>query len=97
MLPDRFDAARADALGMLSDEPTDDLDLAVARLVVRLVDSAPLALRAIKENLADVEALDLATYLDRESRRHAAVRASDDAREAAQAFIDKRPPRFNGK
>jgi 2-(1,2-epoxy-1,2-dihydrophenyl)acetyl-CoA isomerase len=61
------------------------------------LDSAPLALRAIKENLADVEALDLATYLDRESRRHAAVRASDDAREAAQAFIDKRPPRFNGK
>ena len=31
------------------------------------------------------------------SRRHVAVRASDDAREAAQAFIDKRPPRFNGK
>jgi 2-(1,2-epoxy-1,2-dihydrophenyl)acetyl-CoA isomerase len=97
MLPDRFDAARANALGMLSDEPTDDLDLAVARLVARLVDSAPLALRAIKENLADVEALDLAMYLDRESRRHAAVRASDDAREAAQAFIDKRSPRFNGK
>jgi 2-(1,2-epoxy-1,2-dihydrophenyl)acetyl-CoA isomerase len=97
LLPDRFDAARANALGMLNDEPTDDLDLSVARLVARLAGSAPLALRAIKENLADVEALDLATYLDRESRRHAAVRASDDAREAAQAFIDKRPPRFNGK
>ena len=74
-----------------------ELDLAVARLVARLVDSAPLALRAIKENLADVEALDLATYLDRESRRHAAVRASDDARDAAQAFTGTRPPRFNGK
>jgi 2-(1,2-epoxy-1,2-dihydrophenyl)acetyl-CoA isomerase len=61
----------------------------VARWCADLVSLAPLALRAVKANLLDQDRLTLEEYLDEETERHVAVRASADAREAAAAFLAK--------
>jgi 2-(1,2-epoxy-1,2-dihydrophenyl)acetyl-CoA isomerase len=61
----------------------------VARWCADLESLAPLALRAVKANLLDQDRLALEEYLDQETERHVAVRASADAREAAAAFLAK--------
>jgi 2-(1,2-epoxy-1,2-dihydrophenyl)acetyl-CoA isomerase len=92
LLPEKLDAANAAEWG-LATEVVDPGELAarVDAVVARLVRSAPLALRAIKENVRDLDEPD---YLDREARRHAALRSSADAAEAARAFVEKRSPVF---
>jgi 2-(1,2-epoxy-1,2-dihydrophenyl)acetyl-CoA isomerase len=67
------------------------------RMAETLVRRAPMALRRMKENLNDAEWMDLAPYLDGEASRHAACVASEDAREAAAAFREKRDPTFVGR
>lgn len=97
LLPNRITAADAYAWGLLSEPPMDAFKESLAAVIERLTSAAPLALAAIKQNLQDLERLDLPQYLDEESQRHARVRASDDASEAAQALLDKRTPRFRGR
>jgi 2-(1,2-epoxy-1,2-dihydrophenyl)acetyl-CoA isomerase len=63
----------------------------VAEWCADLVSLAPSALRAVKANLLDQERLSFDEYLDEETERHVAVRASPDAREATAAFLAKRP------
>jgi 2-(1,2-epoxy-1,2-dihydrophenyl)acetyl-CoA isomerase len=63
----------------------------VAEWCAGLVSLAPSALRAVKANLLDQDRLPLGKYLDEETERHVAVRASPDARDAAAAFLAKRP------
>ena len=63
----------------------------VAEWCADLVSLAPSALRAVKANLLDQDRLALEKYLDEETERHVAVRASPDARDAAAAFLAKRP------
>ena len=60
----------------------------------RMAAASPHALRTMKQNFLDAERLDMAAYLELESRRHLEVMAHEDAREAFQAFVEKRPPKF---
>ena len=48
----------------------------------------------MKQNFLDAERLGMAAYLELQSRRHLEVMAHDDAREAFQAFLERRPPKF---
>jgi 2-(1,2-epoxy-1,2-dihydrophenyl)acetyl-CoA isomerase len=61
----------------------------VAKWCADLLSLAPLALRAVKANLLDQDRLALEEYLDEETQRHVAVRASADAREGTAAFLTK--------
>ena len=98
LLADRFDADEALRIGLVSKVvPDAELIPHVRGVAERLRQKAPLALRAIKQNLADAEGSSFSELLDREAERHVRLSRSADAREAARAFMEKRPPRFEGR
>jgi E-phenylitaconyl-CoA hydratase len=70
-----------------------DAALAHAR---RIAANAPLAVRAAKELAYRSRDLDLASGLRLEQAIARIVRESDDAREGARAFAEKRDPDFRG-
>jgi 2-(1,2-epoxy-1,2-dihydrophenyl)acetyl-CoA isomerase len=76
--------------------PDDALGRRVAVVAERLAATAPSALRAMKANLNDALVLPFDRYLDVEATRFAEVCGSPDAVEAARAFLEKRPPVFDG-
>jgi 2-(1,2-epoxy-1,2-dihydrophenyl)acetyl-CoA isomerase len=75
----------------------DSLPTDVAALAAQLAGGAPAAIRAMKENLRDADRMGLADYLDAESERMVATFHTDDAREAARAFLERRDPVFTGR
>jgi 2-(1,2-epoxy-1,2-dihydrophenyl)acetyl-CoA isomerase len=98
LLADRFDAAEALRIGLVAKVlPDAELMPHVREVAERLRRKAPLALRAIKQNLVDAERLGFSEALDREAERHVRLSRSADAREAARAFMEKRAPRFEGR
>ncbi|MBA4177324.1 MAG: enoyl-CoA hydratase [Leptothrix sp. (in: Bacteria)] len=91
---ERFDAARAQALGLVHELAAPDaLDAKVDEIVASLVANGPLAVRACKRLVQDVagRALDAALRAET-ARRIADVRASAEGREGVQAFLNKRDP-----
>ena len=98
LLADRFDADEALRIGLVAKVvPDAELIPHVRGVAERLRQKAPLALRAIKQNLADAEGSSFSELLDREAERHVRLSRSADAREAARAFMEKRAPRFEGR
>ncbi|HEU5470736.1 MAG TPA: enoyl-CoA hydratase-related protein [Actinophytocola sp.] len=98
LLPDKFDGRTAERIGLVSQcVPDAELPRLVAGIAERLCAAAPLAIRAIKRNFNESAANDFATQLDREADRHARLQYTDDAKEAAAAFLAKRRPVFNGR
>ncbi len=97
---ERFDAARALALGLVHEVvAADALDGKVAEIVAALVANGPAAVRACKQLVQDVadRPIDAALREDT-ARRIADIRSSAEGREGVQAFLDKREPgwRSNG-
>ncbi len=82
---ERFDASTAVAIG-LADEQTDDLDGAIERVIAELLACGPEAVRAAKR-LVRERPQGPAT-----SELIAQIRATPEAQEGLQAFIEKRPP-----
>jgi 2-(1,2-epoxy-1,2-dihydrophenyl)acetyl-CoA isomerase len=96
-LPDKFHAEDALAMGLLSrvfDDQT--FHERIREVAARLAAASPHALRTMKRNFVDAEQMDLESYVQVETERHMQVMAHADAREAFQAFVEKRPPRFGG-
>lgn len=97
LLPGRLDAHDALRIGLVSEVlPPDELMSRVGEVGTRIASFAPIALRKVKENLNDSERLSLAEHLEAEAARHAFCCATNDAAEAAEAFIHKRAPTFTG-
>ena len=69
----------------------------VASLVGDVAARAPARGRRLKANLVDAEVLDFSAFLDREARRYEANARTEDATEAAIAFVEKRDPVFRGR
>ena len=98
LLAERFNAAEAERIGLVSKVlPDGELMAHVQAVARRLLASAPLALKAIKQNLNDSLAVEFGELCNREADRHVRCSHTADAREAARAFIEKRPPRFEGR
>ncbi|HLU56739.1 MAG TPA: enoyl-CoA hydratase-related protein [Pseudonocardia sp.] len=98
LLPERLPAREACAAGLVSRvTPAESFPTELAALTARLAASAPRALRAMKANLRDADRMPLADYLDVESERMVATFHTDDAREAARAFLERREPVFTGR
>jgi enoyl-CoA hydratase/carnithine racemase len=87
-------ARQAVELGVVTRVVADDqLDAAATELA-----SGPTATFGhIKANPNLAEHAGLAECLDNEAWRHTACMTTADHREAAAAFVEKRPPRFQGK
>lgn len=97
LLPGKFDAATAHGYGLVSRVAADDdLHEVTYGLARRIADSAPLAVAAMKTNLAESGSRSFAEHLDRESARQVRIRGSADQREAVAAFLEKRRPVFTG-
>jgi enoyl-CoA hydratase/carnithine racemase len=91
------DAVEAMSFGMVNSVvPADDTYSAACELAGRLARGPALALRAAKEAIDHGMDVDLATGLDIERVRFAALFATDDQSEGMAAFVAKRPPSFTG-
>ena len=91
---ERFDAARALALGFVHEVcPPEALDTTVDALVAAITANGPMAVRACKRLVQDVAGRDITAELREDTaRRIADIRASDEGREGVQAFLAKRTP-----
>lgn len=95
---ERFDAARAHALGFVHEVvPADALDAKVDEIVAALVANGPEAVKACKRLVHDVAGAPLSAELRADTaRRIADIRASDEGREGVQSFLQKRAPSWLG-
>jgi len=97
-LSPRLSAAEAEALGMLNrvfpDESLEEKSMAIAR---RLAAGPRVAYRYMKENLNRAVFGELGECLDMEAAHHIRTGLTEDHREAAAAFVEKRDPVFKGR
>ena len=91
---ERFDAARAQALGFVHEVVVAEaLDAKVAEIVAACVANGPAAVKACKQLVKDVAGRPVEAALrDDTARRIADIRASAEGREGVQAFLNKRDP-----
>jgi enoyl-CoA hydratase len=94
---DLIDAERALALGLVNAvvEPDEVLDVAVG-YAERIVSNAPLALAATKE-LVRLAVVDRTRYRERRDYWRPVVFGSKDAAEGATAYVERRPPVWQGR
>jgi len=95
---DRFDTAEAERLGIVNGVfPADKLEDEVMARAHRLASGPRVAYRYMKENLNRAIHGELGECLDMEAAHHNRTGQTEDHREAAQAFVEKREPTFQGR
>jgi 2-(1,2-epoxy-1,2-dihydrophenyl)acetyl-CoA isomerase len=98
MLADRIDMGEAHRLGLVNwVVPAAELEAQTKALARRLADGPRLALGLIKDNLNRALKATFADCLDAESANLARARETEDHKEAAKAFAEKRKPVFKGR
>jgi 2-(1,2-epoxy-1,2-dihydrophenyl)acetyl-CoA isomerase len=98
LLAEKFDSEEAERIGLVSRRvPDDQLMDEVFKIATRLTSFAPLTLPLIKANLNDAMTMPLSELMDVEADRHIRVGQTQDAQEAAKAFLQKRPAVFYGR
>ncbi len=95
---ERLSAEDARRLGMVNAifEPA-DFEREVMARARRLAEGPSIAYRYMKENLNRAVAGELGDCMDLEVTHHVHTALTEDHREAARAFVDKREPRFHGR
>jgi 2-(1,2-epoxy-1,2-dihydrophenyl)acetyl-CoA isomerase len=95
---DVIDAKQALALGLVNrvvpDERLDEETMALAGKIAR---GPRVALRYMKRNMNAAESGTLKDLLDLEAWHHTRTGQTEDHREAAKAFVEKREPQFRGR
>ena len=98
MTGQRITAERAEAWGLITQAvPNDGLDQAVDALARELSDKAPLALRTLKTVLNKGADAALETALELERKAYAWLRSTHDYEEGVRSFLEKRPPKYEGR
>lgn len=96
-LGDKTDAGEALRIGLVNRvEPPESLFEATMEWAGRLADGPAIAMRHMKRNLLAAESGNLETVMDGEAYGMARCGRTQDAKEAAIAFREKRPPIFRG-
>ena len=97
MLAEPVSATQALEMGLVSAVvPAADLPAAAHELAARLAAGPTLAYAGIKEALASAATSDLAGALEKEAQVQARCGATEDHRNAVQAFLAKQAPTFTG-
>ena len=98
-LSDRVPAEECLRLGIACQVvPAAELEAATMALARRLADGPPAAYRYMKENLNRAAmGADVLECLDLEATHHVHTGLTEDHREAAKAFVEKRQPVFKGR
>ena len=95
---ERVDAERCERIGLVNRIVADDKLQEEAFAFARSLAEGPrVALRNMKDNLDDALHIDYATAHYREAERLVSASRTADHKEAVQAFVDKRKPKFTGK
>ena len=95
---DLLDAPQALALGLVNRVvPDARLEEETMALASRLARGPRVALRYMKRNMNAAETASLKEMLDLEAWHHTRTGMTEDHREAARAFEDKREPHFKGR
>jgi 2-(1,2-epoxy-1,2-dihydrophenyl)acetyl-CoA isomerase len=91
-------AAEAQALGLVTRVVADaELEEATQALAVSLARGPRVTLGYMKQNMNLAEQAGLAEVMDAEALRHTRCGQTEDHREAAAAFVEKRAPVFKGR
>jgi 2-(1,2-epoxy-1,2-dihydrophenyl)acetyl-CoA isomerase len=97
LLAEVIDAAEADRIGLVNRIVAEaDLDAHVADVVGRIAAGPPLALSMSKALLNNGGQTSMSQALEAEGQAQATNFGTQDTREAAQAWIEKRQPEFEG-
>ncbi|MCK9518133.1 MAG: enoyl-CoA hydratase-related protein [Dehalococcoidia bacterium] len=95
LLSEKFSADEAHRIGLVARVWDDDVFRdEVAKLVAEMAKRSPRALRTMKAHYVAAERMEFKEYLELETERHWKLVSSDDFREAARAFVEKRDPVF---
>jgi 2-(1,2-epoxy-1,2-dihydrophenyl)acetyl-CoA isomerase len=95
---ERLTAEDAQRLGIVNAIfPPADFEREVMERARRLAQGPSIAYRYMKENLNRAVSGELGDCMDLEVTHHVHTGLTEDHREAAQAFADKREPRFHGR
>jgi 2-oxoglutaroyl-CoA hydrolase len=98
MTGQRIAAERAEAWGLITQAVANGgLDAAVGALASELAEKAPLALRTLKMVLNRGADAPLDTALELERKAYAWLRSTHDYEEGVRSFLDKRPPKYQGR
>ncbi len=94
----QIDAEEALRLGIVTQLADDDALMADATAMARRIADGPrVAFAYMKRNLHAAETEPLGTVLDMEALGQARTGTTEDHKEAARAFVEKRPPVFRGR
>jgi len=97
-LSERLDAAECLRLGIANRvAPLADLERTTLDIARRIASGPTVAYRYMKENFNRASAGDAIECLDLEATHHVHTGLTQDHREAAQAFVEKREPKFSGR
>lgn len=95
---DRLTADEGERLGLVNGVfPADRLEDEVRARATRLAGGPRVAYRYMKENLNRAVHGELGECLDMEAAHHIHTGRTEDHREAARAFVEKREPQFRGR
>lgn len=93
-----IDAREAYRIGLVNEVvPFDKLEEAVEKMVEKLRSKGALALKACKAAVNAAMEMSITSALERESDLFSEICKTEDAREGASAFLQKRKPQFQGK
>jgi enoyl-CoA hydratase/carnithine racemase len=94
----RFDAAEAQSMGLVNKVVADDAWLDEAMALARTIaEQPPIASRLAKQAVLVAEETALSPGIENERRLYELAMATEDRVEGMKAFLEKRPPNFEGK
>ncbi len=97
-LSEKVDMSEAERLGLVNGVFSEEsLQEEVTLIAKRLAQGPTVAYRYMKENLNRAVNGEMGECLDMEAAHHIHCGQTDDHKEAAQAFVDKREPVFKGR
>ena len=98
LVGEHWSAAEAERIGLIGRVVPDGEAVKAAREVAaKIAANGPLSIKAIKRSVIETEGLDEPTALAKELEIGMPIFATEDAKEGATAFKEKRPAQFKGR